>query len=117
MVKGVVNGHEVRIMIDNGSSSSYVCSSLITALDLQPLRKETRCIEQMFGTVTKMVELYNNKIKSTNGNHFSLDLSCINGERDVLKYLPNPRIKLLKRHQRQLKWMKKLPCDEETTMK
>ena len=117
MVKGVVNGHEVRIMTDNGSSSSYVCSSLITALDLQPLRKETRCIEQMFGTVTKMVELCNNKIKSTTGNHFSLDLSCINGERDVLKYLPNPRIKLLKRHQRQLKWMKKLPCDEETTMK
>ena len=65
MVKGVVNGYEVRIMIDNGSSSSYICSSLITAQDLQPLCKETLCIEQMFGTVTKMVELYNIKIKCT----------------------------------------------------
>ena len=115
MIKGVVNGHEVRIMIDNGSSSSYICSSLITALDLQPLRKEARCIEQMFGTVTKMVELYNIKIKSTTGNHFSLDLNCINGERDILTYLPNPRIKLLKRHQRQLKQI--MFADEETTMK
>ena len=115
MVKGMVNGHEVRIMIDNGSSSSYICSSLITALDLQPLRQETRCIEQMFGMVTKMVELYNIKIKSTTGNHFSLDLNCINGERDVLTYLPNPRIKLLKSHQRQLKQI--MFADEETNMK
>ena len=115
MVKGVVNGQEVRIMIDNGSSSSYICSSLITALDLQPLRKKTRCIEQMFGTVTKMAELYNIKIRSTAGNHFSLDLNCINREGDVLTYLPNPRIKLLKRHRRQLKRIKF--CDEETTMK
>ena len=115
MVKGVVNGHEVRIMIDNGSSSLYICSSLIAVLDLQPLRKETRCIEQIFGTVTKMAELYNIKINSTTGNHFSLDLNCVNGERDVLTYLPNPRIKLLKRHQRQLKRIKF--GDEETTMK
>ena len=114
MVKGVVNGHEVRIMIDNGSSSSYICFSLITALDLQPLCKEIRCIEQMFGTVTKVVELYNIKIKSTTGNHFSLDLNCINGERDLLRYLPNSRIKLLKRHQRQLKQI--TFGDEETTM-
>ena len=115
MVKGVVNGHEVRIMIDNGSSSSYICSSPITALDLQSLRKETRCMEQMFATVTKMIELYNIKIKSTTGNHFSLDLNGINEERDLLTYLPNPKIKLLKRHQRQLKRIKF--GNEETTMK
>ena len=114
MVKGIVNGQEVRIMVDNGSSSSYICSSLITTLDLQPFRKETRCIEQLFGTVTKMVELYNIKIKSTTGNHFTLDLKCINGEREILTHLPNPRIKQLKRHQRQLRHINF--CDEETNI-
>ena len=49
------------------------------------------------------------------GNHFSLDLNCINGERDVLTYVPNRRIKLLKRYQRQLKQIKF--GDEEITMK
>lgn len=61
-----------------------------------------------------MVEIYNIKIKSTTGNHFSFDLKCINGGRDILTHLPNPRIKLLKRHQRQLRHIKF--CDEETNM-
>ena len=65
MVKGVVKGQEIQIMIDTGASSSYVCSSLITKLDLTPAHKENRCIEQMFGSITKVVEIYQIKIEST----------------------------------------------------
>ena len=44
-VKGTVNGHCVRIMIDTGASSSCICSDLVTTLLLKPIWKETRCIE------------------------------------------------------------------------
>eukprot|EP00794_Sanderia_malayensis_P020998 gene20998-23050_t len=59
-----VNGQEARILIDTGASSSYVCSDLISKLSLKPARTETRCIEQMYGTVTRQVEIYNVNIKS-----------------------------------------------------
>ena len=65
MVKGVVKGQEIQIMIDTRASSSYVCSSLITKLDLTPAHKENRCIEQMFGSITEVVEIYQIKIEST----------------------------------------------------
>ena len=74
MVKGVVKGQEIRIMIDTGASSSYVCSSLITKLSLTPAHKENRCIEQMFRTITKVVEIYRIKIESTVTNGFSLNV-------------------------------------------
>ena len=96
MVKGVVKRQEIRIMIDTGASSSYVCSSLITKLNLTPAHKENRCIEQMFGTITKVVEIYRIKIESTVTNGFSLNIRCINGERDVLTYLPNLQFQKLK---------------------
>lgn len=37
----------VRVMLDSGASSSYLCTDVITKLDLKPSRKEQRCIEQM----------------------------------------------------------------------
>ena len=93
MVKEVVKGQEIRIMIDIGASSSYVCSSLITKLNLTPAHKENRCIEQMFGTITKVVEIVVEvvEIESTVTNGFSFNVRCINGERGVLTYLPNPQ--------------------------
>ena len=95
-VKARVDGHAVRIMIDTGASSSYVCSDLVTKLSIQPRYKETRCIEQMYGTVTRRVEIYGIKIESTAVDGFSLEVNCINAEKGVLTYLPNPRIKDLK---------------------
>ena len=96
-VCAMVNGQEVRIMIDTGAGSSYICSNLITQLGLSPIRHETRCIEQMYGTVTRRVGIYPLKIQSTVVDGFNLDVNCINAEKDVLTYLPNPRIKVLKR--------------------
>ena len=82
-------------MIDIEASSSYVCSNLVTKLSLTPAHKENRCIEQMFGTITKVVEIYRIKIESTVTNGFSLNTRCINGERDVLTYLPNRQFQKL----------------------
>ena len=45
-VRAMVNGQEARIMIDTGAGSSYVCSDLITKLEISPICQETRCIEE-----------------------------------------------------------------------
>ena len=96
-VKAVVNGQEARIMIDTGASSSYVCSDLVTSLALKPLCQETRCVEQMHGTVTRKVEIYSITIALTAVERFSFDVRCINAEKPILTYLPNPKIKQLKK--------------------
>ena len=44
-----------------------------------------------------------------------MDINCINGERDVLTYLPNPQIKLLKEKH---KWLRRMKfCDEDRSVK
>ena len=37
-----VNGKESRILFDSGSSSSYICTNLISALNLKPLKTERK---------------------------------------------------------------------------
>ena len=92
-----VNGITARIMIDSGSGSSYVCTSLLTQLKLKPSRIEKRVIEQMYGTVNRRVEIYKVKITSDVVEDFEMELACINGEKEILTFLPNPRIKSLKK--------------------
>lgn len=99
-------------MFDTGADSSYLCTDLITKLNLKPVRKQQRCIEQMFGTVKKTVEVYNIVIQSSVVEGFSLDVECLNAERGVLTYLPNPDISALKkRHGR----LRRLHFSEEGT--
>ena len=50
----------------------------------------------MFGTMEKDVEIYNVKIESKAVEGVSLDVKCINAEKDVLTYLPNPNVGKLK---------------------
>lgn len=92
-----VNGIPARIMIDSGSGSSYICTSLLTRLKLKPSRIEKRIIEQMYGTVSRRVEIYQVKVSSDVLEDFEMNLTCINGEKEILTYLPNPRIKSLKK--------------------
>ena len=47
MAKG--GAQDVRIMIDTGASSSYVCFD-VTELSLKLKRREQRCIGQMYET-------------------------------------------------------------------
>ncbi len=59
-----VGTQTVRVMFDTGAGSSYVCTEVITKQRLKPVRKERQCIEQMFGTMQRDVEIYNVKIES-----------------------------------------------------
>lgn len=70
------------------------------------------CIKQMFGTIRRNVEVYNITIQSLAIDGFSLSIECLNAEKDVLTYLPNPNIRTLKkRHSR----FRRLTFSEEET--
>ena len=62
-----VGSETVRVMFDSGAGSSYVCTEVITKLNLRPMRKEQRCIEQMFGITRRNVEVYSVTIGVTGG--------------------------------------------------
>ena len=94
-VMSKVNGIPARIMIDSGSGSSYICTSLLTQLKLKHMEK--RIIEQMYGTVSRQVEICQVTVSSEVVGDFEMDLSCINGEMEVLTFLPNPRIRARKK--------------------
>ena len=54
----------VQVMFDSGAGSSYLSMDVTTKLDMKPSRKEQRCIEQMFVTMRRNVEVYNVKMQS-----------------------------------------------------
>ena len=51
----------------------------------------------MYGTVSRRVEIYKAKVTSNVIEDFEMDLTCINGEKETMTFLPNPRIKSLKK--------------------
>ena len=55
----------VRIIVDTGATSSYVYTYLVTKLGIKPVRREQRCIKQIYGTMKKTVEVHNITIKSS----------------------------------------------------
>ena len=77
----------VEIMMDTGATSSYVCTDLITKLGVKPVTREQRCIEQMYGTMKKTVEVYIITIKSSVIEGFQLKVDYINAEKDVLTHV------------------------------
>ena len=83
-------------------------------LGISPIRQETRCIEQMFGTVTRRVDIYSLTIQSAVVDGFNFVVDCINAEKDVLTSLPNPRIKDLKRKYPRLRKLQLSDQDEMT---
>ena len=95
-LNATIENEPVRIMIDTGASSSYICTEVITKLNLKPIRREQRNIEQMYGTMRKIVEIYKVTLHSNVVNDFSLEIECINAEKDILTFLPNPNIGLIK---------------------
>ena len=107
-----VKGIPVRIMVDSGASSSYICTSLLTKLRLKPVSLETRNIEQMYGTIQRRVQVFKVTVQSNAVDGFRFDLKCINGEKDMLTYLPNPRIKTLKKKYKRFRCLKF--SDEDT---
>ena len=111
-VQAKVGPETVRVMFDSGAGSSYLCTDVITKLNLTPTRREQRCIEQMFGTTRRNVEVYNITIQSLAVESFSFEVECINAEKDVLTYLPNPNVTALKKQYGRLR---RLNFSEEET--
>ena len=72
-----IGEEEVRVMFDSDAGSSYLCTDVITKLNLKPARKEQRCIEQMYGTMRKIVEVYSVAVHSLAVKEFSIDVKCI----------------------------------------
>ena len=60
-------------------------------------------IEQLYGTVDKQVEIYTVQLRSTVIDSFIIQLQCINAEKPVITYLPNPRIPELKQKHNRLR--------------
>ena len=85
-----------RIMVNTGATSSYVCTDLITKLGIKPVRREQCCVGGMYGTMKKMVEVYNIAIKSSVIEGFQLNVDCINAEKDILTHVQNPKITKIK---------------------
>ena len=106
-------GKKFRLMVDTGSSSSYICGDVITRLGLQAVRKEKRCIEQMYGALNKIVEIYQVILSSLVVDGFEIAVECINAEKDVLTFLPNPNISELKKNHPRLRRL--AFCEEKTT--
>ena len=50
----------------------------------------------MYGTMKKMVEVYNITIESSNIEEFQLKVDCINAEKDILAHVQNPKITRMK---------------------
>ena len=106
-----IGEEEVRVMFDLGAGSSYLCTDVITKRNLKPA-KEQRCIEQMYGTMRKIVEVYSVTVHSLAVKEFSIDVECINAEKDLLTHLRNPNIKALKK---QCGRFRRLTFTEEAT--
>ena len=60
----------------------------------------------MFGMTGRNVEVYSITIQSLAVEGFSFEVECINAEKDILTYLPNPNIQALKRQYGQLRRQK-----------
>ena len=86
----------VRIMVDTGATSSYVSTDLITKPEIKQVKKEQRYIKQMYGTMKKIVDVYNINIKSSIIEGFQLKVDCINAEKSILTHVQNPNITRIK---------------------
>lgn len=89
------------MMFDSGARSSYLCIDVVTKLNLRPVRKEHHVIEQMLepqgGTMTYSVT------ESYVVEGFSLEVECINAEKGILTYLPNPNVQALRKQHGRLR--------------
>lgn len=79
---------EFCILFKSDLSRSYTCTKLISALYLKPVKMERKITEQMYGTITKDVQMYCTTIASQIYGDFIIEVDCINAEKDLIK-LPN----------------------------
>ena len=83
-------------LLATGATSSYVCTDLITKLEIKPVRRKQHCIKEMNGTMKKAVEVYNITVKSSVIEGFRLKVDFINTEKNVLIHVQNQKITRIK---------------------
>ena len=101
-----VNGIPARVLFDTGASSSYICTDLLTKINIKPVRTEFREIEQLYeGIIKRKVEIFKIKLSSRILNH-EINIEVGNSGKDILTYLPNYNISQLKKNYHKIRHIK-----------
>ena len=90
MVTVDVNGVKCQALLDTGAGSSYASSTLLDRFHLRPLRQQFKCIEMMFGTSNKAVDIYGLQIRSVDGK-FTMEAEVNKVDLKELLTLENPK--------------------------
>ena len=62
-----------RALVDTGTGNSYASSALINLINSKPIRRESKRIEKMLGSVNKIISLHNLSITNLEGD-FKLNI-------------------------------------------
>ena len=116
MVTVDVNGVKCRALLDTGAGSSYASSTLLDRLYFRPLRQQFKCIEMMFGTSNKAVDIYGLQIRSVDGK-FTLEAEVNKVDRKELLTLENPKCAEIVAQFSHLKGVTTNDNDEKHSMK
>ena len=85
-----VEGVKCRALLDTGSSSNYMSSTLLDLIKKNPVRQEQKSIETLLGTSVQNINVHEVEIRDI-AEKFSIK-SEVNGvARKVLLNLPNPK--------------------------
>ena len=76
-------------MLNTGAGRSYILSTIVSKLNKQPVRRDTKKIEMMFYTTNSELSIYNVTIKNLEDDfEFTIEMNAV--DKDVLLNVPNP---------------------------
>ena len=85
-----VEGVKCRALLDTGSSSNYISSTLLGLIKKNPVRQEHKSIETLLGTSERSINVYDVEISDVE-EKLSIKSEMSGVERKVLLNLANPR--------------------------
>ena len=85
-----VEGVKCRALLDTGSSSNYISSTLLGLIKKSPVRQEHKLIETLLGTSERSINVYDVEISDVK-EKLSIRSELSGVERKVLLNLANPR--------------------------
>ena len=60
----LINGIKCGALLDSGTGSSYISSTIANLFGKPPFRKETKQIEIMMNSITRNIEIYKQLLKA-----------------------------------------------------
>ena len=87
-----VNGYKFRALLDSGASHSYVSSTFVGLVNVQPRSSSLRQIAMLMGVTTKKMKTYDVVVQSVNSD-FRLDVNVTEIDKRELLSLDNPHYK------------------------